>query len=57
LSWYPPSACNRHPDPELVEGEGPPARLPDLLKHPNAVRAMLQMKKLDIGELERAAQT
>ena len=34
-----------------------PARLPDLLKHPRAVRAMLQMKKLDIGELERAAQT
>jgi predicted 3-demethylubiquinone-9 3-methyltransferase (glyoxalase superfamily) len=34
-----------------------PARLPDLLKHPKAVRAMLRMKKLDIAELERAAQT
>ena len=34
-----------------------PARLPDLLKHSKAVRAMLQMKKLDIAELERAAQT
>ncbi|HTC75035.1 MAG TPA: VOC family protein [Edaphobacter sp.] len=32
-----------------------PARLPDLLKHPKAVHAMLQMKKLDIAELERAA--
>src|ERR1700682_3363591 len=26
-----------------------PARLPDLLKHPKAVQAMLQMKKLDIA--------
>ena len=34
-----------------------PARLPDLLKHPKAVQAMLQMKKLDIAELERAAQS
>jgi predicted 3-demethylubiquinone-9 3-methyltransferase (glyoxalase superfamily) len=34
-----------------------PSRLPDLLKHPKAVRAMLQMKKLDIAELERAAQS
>jgi predicted 3-demethylubiquinone-9 3-methyltransferase (glyoxalase superfamily) len=34
-----------------------PARLPDLLKHPKAVQAMLRMKKIDIAELERAAQT
>jgi predicted 3-demethylubiquinone-9 3-methyltransferase (glyoxalase superfamily) len=34
-----------------------PARLPDLLKHPKAVQAMMQMKKLDIAELERAAQS
>lgn len=34
-----------------------PARLPDLIKHPNAMQAMLKMKKLDIAELERAAQT
>ncbi len=33
-----------------------PARLPDLIKHPKALQAMLQMKKLDIAELERAAQ-
>jgi predicted 3-demethylubiquinone-9 3-methyltransferase (glyoxalase superfamily) len=34
-----------------------PARLPELLKHPKALQAMLQMKKLDIAELERAAQS
>ena len=32
-----------------------PARLPELIKHPKAMQAMLQMKKLDIAELERAA--
>lgn len=31
-----------------------PAQLPDLLKHPNAMKAMMGMKKLDIAELERA---
>jgi predicted 3-demethylubiquinone-9 3-methyltransferase (glyoxalase superfamily) len=34
-----------------------PPRLPDLIKHPKAMQAMLQMKKLDIAELERAAQS
>jgi predicted 3-demethylubiquinone-9 3-methyltransferase (glyoxalase superfamily) len=34
-----------------------PARLPDLIKHPKALQAMLKMKKLDIAELERAAQS
>ncbi len=33
-----------------------PARLPDLIKNPKSMQAMLQMKKLDIAELERAAQ-
>ena len=33
-----------------------PARLPDLLKNPKAMQAMLKMKKLDIAELERAAE-
>jgi predicted 3-demethylubiquinone-9 3-methyltransferase (glyoxalase superfamily) len=33
-----------------------PARLADLLKHPKAMQAMMTMKKLDIAELERAAQ-
>ena len=32
-----------------------PARLPDLLQNPKAMQAMMQMKKLDIAELERAA--
>ena len=34
-----------------------PARLPELLKHPKAIQAMLGMKKLDIAELERAGQS
>jgi predicted 3-demethylubiquinone-9 3-methyltransferase (glyoxalase superfamily) len=34
-----------------------PARLPGLIQHPKAMQAMLQMKKLDIAELERAAQS
>jgi predicted 3-demethylubiquinone-9 3-methyltransferase (glyoxalase superfamily) len=34
-----------------------PARLPDLIKQPKAMQAMFQMKKLDIAELERAAQS
>jgi predicted 3-demethylubiquinone-9 3-methyltransferase (glyoxalase superfamily) len=34
-----------------------PARLPELVKHPKAMQAMLKMKKLDIAELERAAQS
>jgi predicted 3-demethylubiquinone-9 3-methyltransferase (glyoxalase superfamily) len=32
-----------------------PAQLPELIKHPKAMQAMLKMKKLDIAELERAA--
>ena len=34
-----------------------PARIADLVKHPKAMQAMLQMKKLDIAELERAARS
>jgi predicted 3-demethylubiquinone-9 3-methyltransferase (glyoxalase superfamily) len=34
-----------------------PGRLPDLIKNPKAMQAMLQMKKLDLAELERAAQS
>jgi predicted 3-demethylubiquinone-9 3-methyltransferase (glyoxalase superfamily) len=33
-----------------------PARLGELLRHPKAFQAMLTMKKLNIAELERAAQ-
>ena len=32
-----------------------PARLPELVRHPKAMEAMMQMKKIDIAELERAA--
>ena len=32
-----------------------PARLAELIKNPKAMKAMLQMGKLDIAELERAA--
>lgn len=31
-----------------------PARLPEILKNPKAMQAMMGMKKLDIAELERA---
>jgi predicted 3-demethylubiquinone-9 3-methyltransferase (glyoxalase superfamily) len=34
-----------------------PARLSDLIRKPNAMQAMLKMKKLDIAELERAAES
>ena len=34
-----------------------PAQLPDLIKHPKAMQAMMRMKKFDIAELERAAQS
>jgi predicted 3-demethylubiquinone-9 3-methyltransferase (glyoxalase superfamily) len=34
-----------------------PARLPDMVQNPKAMQAMMQMKKLDIAELERAAQS
>jgi len=34
-----------------------PGRLSELIKHPKAMQAMLQMKKLDIAELERAAES
>ena len=34
-----------------------PARLPELIKNPKAMQAMMKMIKLDIAELERAAQS
>ena len=34
-----------------------PDRLPDLIRSPKAMQAMMHMKKLDIAELERAAQS
>ena len=32
-----------------------PARLPELIRHPKAFQAMLQMRKLDLAQLEKAA--
>lgn len=32
-----------------------PARLPELIKHPKAFQAMLQMRKLNLAALEKAA--
>jgi predicted 3-demethylubiquinone-9 3-methyltransferase (glyoxalase superfamily) len=34
-----------------------PARLADLIRHPKAMQAMMKMKKIDIAELERAAES
>ncbi len=34
-----------------------PAKLPDLIKNPKAMQAMLKMRKIDIAELERAAKS
>ena len=34
-----------------------PTRLPELIKNPKAMRAMMGMKKIDLAELERAAQS
>jgi predicted 3-demethylubiquinone-9 3-methyltransferase (glyoxalase superfamily) len=34
-----------------------PAQLPDLIRNPKAMKAMMGMKKLDIAELERAGQS
>jgi predicted 3-demethylubiquinone-9 3-methyltransferase (glyoxalase superfamily) len=34
-----------------------PSRLPELIKHPKAMQAMMGMKKLEIAELERAAKS
>jgi predicted 3-demethylubiquinone-9 3-methyltransferase (glyoxalase superfamily) len=34
-----------------------PARLPELIENPNAMQAMLKMKKIDLAALERAAKS
>jgi predicted 3-demethylubiquinone-9 3-methyltransferase (glyoxalase superfamily) len=34
-----------------------PTQLPDLIRHPKALQAMMKMKKIDLAELERAAQS
>jgi len=32
-----------------------PARLPELIRNPQALQAMMGMKKIELAELERAA--
>ncbi len=34
-----------------------PARLPELIRHPKAMQAMMKMVKIDIAEIERAARS
>jgi predicted 3-demethylubiquinone-9 3-methyltransferase (glyoxalase superfamily) len=34
-----------------------PARLPELIRNPKALQAMMRMQKIDLAELERAAQS
>lgn len=34
-----------------------PVRLMELIKHPNAMQAMLKMKKINLAEIERAAKS
>ncbi len=34
-----------------------PARLPELVRHPKGMQAMMKMKKIEIAELERALQS
>jgi len=51
------SQCGWLKDKFGVSWQIVPARLPDLIKHPKAMQAMLKMVKLDIAELERAARS
>jgi predicted 3-demethylubiquinone-9 3-methyltransferase (glyoxalase superfamily) len=49
------SQCGWLKDKFGVSWQIVPARLPELIRNPQAMQAMLKMKKLDIAELERAA--
>ena len=51
------SQCGWLKDKFGVSWQVVPARLSDLIQNPNAMLAMLEMKKLDIAALERAAQS
>ena len=48
-------ACGWLKDKFGVSWQIVPANLPELVRHPKAMQAMMKMKKLDIAELERAA--
>jgi predicted 3-demethylubiquinone-9 3-methyltransferase (glyoxalase superfamily) len=49
------SQCGWLKDKFGVSWQIVPARLPELIKNPKAMQAMLKMKKIDLAELERAA--
>jgi predicted 3-demethylubiquinone-9 3-methyltransferase (glyoxalase superfamily) len=49
------SQCGWLKDKFGVSWQIVPARIGELISHPKAMQAMMQMKKLDIAELERAA--
>ena len=50
-------ACGRLKDKYGLSWQIVPTRIMELIKHPKAMQAMMQMKKLDIATLERAAQS
>jgi predicted 3-demethylubiquinone-9 3-methyltransferase (glyoxalase superfamily) len=52
-----PSQCGWLKDKFGLSWQIVPARLPDLVKKPKALEAMMGMVKLDIAELERAAES
>jgi len=49
------SRCGWLKDKFGVSWQIVPVRLPELIRHPKAMQAMLGMKKIDLAELERAA--
>ena len=49
-------ACGWLTDKFGLSWQVTPVRLMELIQNPKAMRAMMQMKKIDIAELERAAQ-
>lgn len=51
------SQCGWLKDKFGVSWQITPARLPELIRHPMALQAMLKMKKIDLAELERAAKS
>lgn len=51
-----PIACGWLKDKFGLRWQITPTRIGELLRHPKAMQAMMQMTKLDIAELERAAQ-
>ena len=52
-----PIACGWLKDRFGLRWQVTPKRIGELLRHPKAMQAMMQMTKFDIAELERAAQS